>query len=157
MFVGVYNYHWALKAKEAHESIWNPPKFKIKNFIFLKEGNVNLFPYTLWMYVEGVELYFHSFLTSVLDAGQWWDLLPDRIAPPLRENVRCIHWTGGSMDPRANLSSLERTEYSSPAGIEPWFLSRPVRCLVTVSTKLSRFRKRKTSSVLFVNFRTLLF
>jgi len=57
--------------KEEHENLRNPLKIKI---IFFLSGR--------GQGKSGAAVYIRSSVTSVLDVGQWWDLLIGRIAPP---------------------------------------------------------------------------
>lgn len=126
----VYNCYWALKGKEKHERIWSPPKIKIKKIFCLKQVKLK---YTPWKHVGGVEVYFHSFLTSVLDAGQWWDLLPGRIAlPPPRKTVPLPVEQELPWAPEHVWALWRRENILPPMGIETWFLSLPFLCLITM-------------------------
>jgi hypothetical protein len=63
---------------------------------------------------EGVEVYFHGFLTSALDgvSGQLHDLAA---LPPLSPRKRSgIHWIGGWEGPRAGLDAVVKRKIPVP-------------------------------------------
>jgi hypothetical protein len=55
-----------------------------------------------------------------------------------REKASVTHWIGDLAGPKAGLDSAEEKNLLSLTEIEPWFLGRPSRCLVTILTVLSR-------------------
>jgi hypothetical protein len=54
----------------------------------------------------GVDVLIHVFLTSALGAGEWSASCTGRFTP--EERVPGTHWIGGSVDPRAGLSDMEK-------------------------------------------------
>jgi hypothetical protein len=60
------------------------------------------------MEVQGESRYrSYSFLTSVLDGGEWLASRPGRALPPRKEPPG-THWTGGCVGPRAGLDTEVR-------------------------------------------------
>jgi hypothetical protein len=53
-----------------------------------------------------VEALLHAFLTSALDGGEWSASRPARFTP--RERATGTHWTGGWLDPRAELDAVAK-------------------------------------------------
>jgi hypothetical protein len=66
-----------------------------------------------WMSLEGEKVY--SYLTSVLDGGEWSASLPGRVLPP-GERTPGIHWTGGWVGPRAGLDAEAGRKSSASVG-----------------------------------------
>jgi hypothetical protein len=63
----------------------------------------------------GVEVYFHAFLTSALDGGDWSAPRPGRFTPKAR--VLGTHWVGGWVS-RSGRGGEEKNSQPLP-GIEP--------------------------------------
>jgi len=82
----------------------------------------------------GVEIWFHAFLTSAPDGGEWSASRTGRLT--LGERTLGTHWIGGWMGPRAGLAAVAKREIqtlcltSNP--------DRPLRSLVSIPTELSR-------------------
>jgi hypothetical protein len=60
-----------------------------------------------------VEVYFHAFLPSALDGGEWLDSGPDRFTAG--EISPCTHWIGGWVDPRAGLKAVVKRKTTFPS------------------------------------------
>jgi hypothetical protein len=60
-----------------------------------------------------VEVQVHTFLTSVLDGGEWSASRPSRFTP--RERVPGNHWIGGWLGPRGGLDAMVK-KFPIPAG-----------------------------------------
>jgi hypothetical protein len=53
-----------------------------------------------------VEVYFHAFLISALDAGEWSASLPGRLTPEVR--AADVYWIGGWVAVRAGLDEVTK-------------------------------------------------
>jgi hypothetical protein len=111
--MGVYNYHWALMAKEKHERIWSP----LPNLWF-ERGKCKLFQHTPWKHVkyksESILLIFLNFWTRCWTVVRFTTLL---LCPPSpRENGPGKYKTEGSMGSRAWLGPLEKRKSPSSSG-----------------------------------------
>jgi hypothetical protein len=65
----------------------------------------------------GVEVYFHSFLTSELDGGEWSASCRGRF--PLREKAPGAHWIRRWVGPRAGPGALMRNIPSTRRDSKP--------------------------------------
>jgi hypothetical protein len=66
----------------------------------------------------GMEVWFHTFLTSALDGGEWSVSRAGHFNP--RERAPDSHWIGGWVGPRAVLDAVAKRKIPSPPpGIEP--------------------------------------
>jgi hypothetical protein len=69
---------------------------------------VKLSRYTPWRHIMGERRYSsYSFLTSILDGGEWSASRPGRALPPGKEPPG-THWIGGWVGPRAGLDAQAR-------------------------------------------------
>jgi len=65
-----------------------------------------------------VEVQPHALFASLLDAGEWSDLLPGRFTTG--ESYHGTHWLGGWMGPRAVLDAVSTKKFFLPLpGMEP--------------------------------------
>jgi len=53
-----------------------------------------------------MEVKLHTFLTLVLDGGEWSTLRPGSLTP--RESATCTQWTGGWVCPRDGVKAVEK-------------------------------------------------
>jgi len=60
--------------------------------------------------MEGVAVQLHSFLTLALDTGKWSALA--RRSFYFQERAPGTNWTGGWVDPRTGLGTLDKTKIS---------------------------------------------
>jgi hypothetical protein len=83
----------------------------------------------------GVVVYFHEFLTSALDEGEWSTSCRGRFAP--RERASNTHWIGDWVGSRAGLDTVVKRNSQPLPGLE-FPIIQPVtqRC----TTVLSRLR-----------------
>jgi hypothetical protein len=65
---------------------------------------------------EGVDEYFHVFLTSALVGEEWPGSLPGHFTP--EEGASGIHWIGGWVDPGAGLYDVEKRKFLVLPGLE---------------------------------------
>jgi hypothetical protein len=63
-----------------------------------------------------------TFLTSVLDRGEWSASCPGRFTQG--EIAPVSHWTGDWVGPRASLDAVEKRNIFPLPGIEPWSSSK---------------------------------
>jgi hypothetical protein len=63
---------------------------------------------------EGLNVYIHIFLTSVLVGGEWSALRPGRFTTGERTPV--THWIGGWVGPRACLDDVEKKKILESTG-----------------------------------------
>jgi hypothetical protein len=62
---------------------------------------------------EGVEVYFHEFLTSALDGNDQLHA-PDSLPPG--KKAQSTHWIGGLMGSRAGLDKVAKRKIRDPTG-----------------------------------------
>ena len=98
---------------------------------------VKLSPSMPWRYVRGVEVYLHSFLTSVMYGAKWSTSRPGRFTP--WKNAKCTHWVGGCVGRRAGMGSFVKRKYFASAGNRT--PNDTVRILVTIPTAFCRLHR----------------
>jgi hypothetical protein len=65
----------------------------------------------------------HTYLTSVLDGGEWSASRPGRFTP--RERAPGLHWIGGLVGPRAGLETVSKREIPNPSGNRTQIIRSP--------------------------------
>jgi len=99
---------------------------------------------TPWRHIGRAELQLYSFLTSVLDGGEWSTLRPGGF------NL-WIHWRGGWVGPRAGLNDFDKNFLPLP-GLNPGLSSQQPSHYTDYSNKTTWDNTRTQATKLRITF-----